>query len=320
MPRPTTRLLGIHPGALGDVILFGHLLTSLRAPGMHITLAADGEKARLLTALGVVDEPVNLNSLPLNELFIDEPAAPSALSLRLPLCTRLISCFAVGNRTARRRLASACCAQRADFLPVRPDVNDRRLLLTVWAERLGLPGPKPVPVKRWSLPAGLRAAAAELLAARGVDATGRFIAMHVGSGSADKCWPIDRFVHLAQRLDLPFVFLTGPVERERLGNEAAASFGEIGALIDNPSLTELAGILAAATAFVGNDSGPTHLAAAVGTAALAIFGPTDPAQFSPQAHVAERVRVMGGRPLEAVTVAEVNAELHRLMVLSRGTA
>jgi ADP-heptose:LPS heptosyltransferase len=63
--------------------------------------------------------------------------------------------------------------------------------------------------------------------------------------------------------------------------------------------------LAAAAAFVGNDSGTTHLAAMLGAPTVAIFGPTDPAVWAP---TGPRVRVLGGGdPTAAVDVAAVRA-------------
>ena len=92
MTEPRMSILAIHPGALGDVILFGHLLAALipsERPGPgnpqssassaagrsipSVTLVAGGEKARLLATAGVVDAAMDFDSLPMHELFSDVP-------------------------------------------------------------------------------------------------------------------------------------------------------------------------------------------------------------------------------------------------------
>jgi len=61
------------------------------------------------------------------------------------------------------------------------------------------------------------------------------------------------------------------------------------------SVDELVSLLSSSNVYIGNDSGPTHLAALMGLPTMAVFGPTDPAVWSPWG---ERVRVFGGRVRE----------------------
>jgi ADP-heptose:LPS heptosyltransferase len=68
------------------------------------------------------------------------------------------------------------------------------------------------------------------------------------------------------------------------------------------NLYELACWLASARVYIGNDSGITHLAAAVGTPVVAIFGATDPAVWAPRG---DRVSVVGGGSLNEITLDEV---------------
>jgi len=69
---------------------------------------------------------------------------------------------------------------------------------------------------------------------------------------------------------------------------------------------------AGAAAYVGNDSGPTHLAAALGTPTVAIFGPTDPVQFAPRGR---SVRVIHAARLEDISAPDVLAALDGLAPL-----
>ena len=73
-------------------------------------------------------------------------------------------------------------------------------------------------------------------------------------------------------------------------------------LIECPELTVLAGILAGASAMLANDSGPAHLAAALGTPTVALFGPTRPEQFAP---LGSRVTVLAADDLCDIPVPDV---------------
>ncbi len=103
------------------------------------------------------------------------------------------------------------------------------------------------------------------------------LALHPYSGSRAKNWPLEKFEALAR---------LGPFEwcHDR--------FDDLGALAD---------WLAGAQAFVGNDSGITHLAAAVGTPVVALFGPTDPRVWAPRG-----ARVIHQQPIESITVEKVH--------------
>lgn len=118
-----------------------------------------------------------------------------------------------------------------------------------------------------------------------------FIAAHPFSGSPRKNWPLQNYLDLASRL--PVRFCVGP-EQDVPG----------AVRIDN--LYDLGCWLASARAYVGNDSGITHLAAAVGVPVVALFGPTDTAVWAPRG---PRVTVICRERLEDIRVEEVIAAL-----------
>jgi ADP-heptose:LPS heptosyltransferase len=99
-----------------------------------------------------------------------------------------------------------------------------------------------------------------------------FAVIHPFSGSPRKNWPLDKFRALARGLErtMPVRWCGG---REDPPLEGAVHIDD---------LYELACWLARAGLYIGNDSGITHLAAAVGTPVLALFGPTDPAVWGPR--------------------------------------
>jgi heptosyltransferase-3 len=107
---------------------------------------------------------------------------------------------------------------------------------------------------------------------------GDFAVIHPFSGGVRKNWSLERYRELARRLAMPVRWCAGSEEKL-----------EDAVRIDN--LYELACWLATARVYIGNDSGITHLAAAVGIPVVAIFGPTDPAVWAPRG---DRARVVSG--------------------------
>jgi lipopolysaccharide heptosyltransferase III len=112
------------------------------------------------------------------------------------------------------------------------------------------------------------------------------VVIHPFSGSAGKNWPIDSYLRLAERLPLPVEWAQERFE----------------------SLLDLAEWIAGARLYIGNDSGISHLAAAVGIPTIAIFGPSDPKIWGP----------MGGQILGNPTIDEVlNAASEQLACVRR---
>ncbi|MFP4052976.1 MAG: glycosyltransferase family 9 protein [Phycisphaerae bacterium] len=294
-------ILAVHPGALGDVVLFGRLLQRLEAP---VTLIAGGQKATLLRELGIVEVALDFDTLPMQELFARTPLQHGRLAGLLGEHRRLISCLGEGDALAGRRLADMCRCESASFLPVRSPEGAEVHLLDIWADLLGLPAfdleaPAPAAAERL-------AAAGRTALARAGHHAGRFVALAPGSGSEVKNWPLECYRRLAGHLRdehaMARVWVLGPVELDRWGETTAERLKADGAVLVCPTPAELAGVLSLASAVVGNDSGTSHLAAMVGTATVALFGPTSARQFRP---VGPRVRVIDRASLDRITAAMV---------------
>jgi heptosyltransferase III len=177
----------------------------------------------------------------------------------------------------------------------------------------------------------------------------RPIAIHPGSGSPSKNWPLDRFAELAARLRAAGsggpLFLLGEAEREagerlremgweceplgdpRRPSTAGRGFAPAHArssratgqdaspprpgrhrvpVLSDCTLLETAEALSACAAYVGNDSGITHLAAALGVPVVALFGPTDPALWGPRGPKVTILRAGSDtRSMEKIGVEEV---------------
>ncbi len=135
------------------------------------------------------------------------------------------------------------------------------------------------------------------------------IVVHPGSGGIDKCWPIERYERLIGVLTergrrvLP---LLGEAEAERWPKDRLDHWArQVGAKVFG-TLQELHDALTGASAYLGNDSGPTHLAAQMGLPTVALFGPTDPTRWTP---IGPAVTVLAPKSPEAMDWLEVDKVL-----------
>ena len=124
-------------------------------------------------------------------------------------------------------------------------------------------------------------------------ACGDFAVIHPFASSPAKRWALERFQELGHRLEtrMPVRWCAGPED-------------DLPGAVRIPDLYELACWLAAARVYVGNDSGIAHLAAAVGTPVVVLFGPTDPAVWAPRG---PRVRVVASAAIDRIGVEDVLA-------------
>jgi len=259
--------LAIHPGALGDVLLAIPALRALRTqhPGRPLVLAAQPRLGHLLASLALIDRAIDFESLGLGALFTAEPGrvGPPALVR----AGRVVCWF--GSRDPLfvdnlRTLApgAVVAAPGADDLPVW-----RHLRRTVGAPVDG--GTASIPVPEAALVAGRQA-----LRDAGWDGVKPFILLHPGAGSVAKRWPVDGFAAVTGALrgagSLAVAVHCGPADVDA----AAALAGVLGPeviVLRAPQLLTLAGALAGAALYLGNDSGVSHLAAAVGAPSVALY-------------------------------------------------
>lgn len=133
-----------------------------------------------------------------------------------------------------------------------------------------------------------RVRAASLLEEVGMNRATRLVAVHPGAGAYSKAriWPAERFAEVARDLieghDAQVIIVGGPDEVE-----AATTLEH---LVDSPAIHSLAGkttvhetaaLIERCSLFVGNDSGPMHIAVAVGTPVVAVFGPSNKEAWGP---------------------------------------
>lgn len=253
------RVLFVRRGALGDTLLVTAVLRALRrrSPAGKLHFAGVLEIAQLLVHVGLADVALSREAL---ATWSPERAAP-----QLAGYTHVIADDPVFAAVAPAGVA----VQTYD-----PRPRDQRALPLQIAEQLGLS--LQWPQDHWlELPA--RAASPAVAAARDT------LLLAPGSGAVAKNWPAAHWQELAatmQRQGMPIGVLLGPVERER-DDPRRWPWPVPVAFVESSDAIDLAHALAAARAFVGNDSGPSHLAAMLAVPTLALFGGGEPRVFAP---------------------------------------
>ena len=130
------------------------------------------------------------------------------------------------------------------------------------------------------------------------------IVIHPGSGAARKCWPVEGFVELAtslKREGRTVKFVVGETELEQWPADRVEQLRRVGEILQPPSYLDLLNAIHSAGTFIGNDTGPTHLAAITGVKTVALFG-SDPTRWAP---IGPQVTIVQAESIDAITVDQV---------------
>ena len=301
--RSVVRTLIFHDGALGDVLLSLPCITAIGKHPASLEVVCRDDVGRLLKASGVVHSAYSSDS----NLFSPWYAGRLDNAARELLgCYGRVFVFTLREGSDLAKNIARTVPDTRVIITV-PPADDRthvaEFRLMQLQDALCHDGPV-----RLSVSPDLRRQAREVLTRAGHDGQKRLIVLHPGSGGKRKCWPLERYFELAERVAETsgafILFLTGFAEelliRERIEGFVRARTGR--AHVADSDLTTVAGILAQCGLFAGNDSGISHLAAAVGAPVVALFGPTDPALWRP---CGETVRVVAARTMEGISVEAV---------------
>ena len=300
MTNEVRSILVFRAGALGDLLLAGPALLRLRNafPDVCITLVARTAYSELFLHTLQPLELLELGSSRFSPLFLEDALLPEELSTFIRSFDLVVSWLGPSHEPFAKNLLRAG-ARRLLATPAFPDENSPALPgstphaadhLLVSLAPLGLAAARePLELR---LPPYNAQTCDHLLTDCGVNVTDAILAVHPGSGGLSKCWPVEHFVHVADSLarvrKMQVLWLVGPAELEHPERFCTGLPGSFVVMASVPILM-LAGVIQRARIYLGNDSGVTHLAAAVGTPTLALFGPTSPDVWAPRA---DRVAVL----------------------------
>lgn len=288
------RVLIIRSGAVGDLILTLPVLSALqkRYGALSVDMMGNPARLALLKQCGYVDNVLSIDSRDMTPLFVENAPlnGPSLQNLRSYDAIVSFLPDSTGVFEENLRGIAACPVLPGQAHPG-TDHPERRIHMTHVLMKALVPlGVDPVA----EAPKLQTPACAEPELAQTPFTDRRLIAVHPGSGGTNKCWPAERYADLIDALDdrgYEPVVTFGPADdgaRSRIVPRIKARNVRIAV---NPSLVDLALLLSRCQGMVGNDSGITHLAAALGTPVIALFGPTDPAVWGPRG---KRVRILWG--------------------------
>jgi glycosyl transferase family 9 (putative heptosyltransferase) len=302
------RVVVLFPGALGDFLLALPTLRALRArhAGADFIVVVSSPLCGLAVAAGMADVAVSLDGADSARLFAGD-RLPRWLDGR-PV---VYSWLGADDELFRARVATVAASVRFFRVERGPGTVHAA---AAYARAVG------VAVDPASLAGAARIEPPPSSAATALFADLRdpVLAIHPGAGSRAKRWDVAGFVQVAQWWRArggAVVAIAGPAE----GDEAPV----LGApeVRDWP-LPDLAAVLARATLYLGNDSGVSHLAAAVETPGVVLFGPTDAHRWRPLGGalvvLGARARAPDGLRLSALPATRVVAACRRRFTLTRG--
>jgi ADP-heptose:LPS heptosyltransferase len=279
---PNPRILCIHQGALGDLILALPAIKALREALQPAELAIMGHPWTLPLFQGhpYADTITDVNRAEMAFLFQEGINLPPSLQAYLGGFDAAF-CFGLSATLAENLQQGGI---RSVFLlhPF-PDggghVTDHHIRSLT---HLGIDAPYSSP--RVFLEEEERKEAEGFFRKKGWEPNG-IIVLHPGAGSRKKAWPPHHFAALGRalaRASKRLLIIQGPADEECVREVLRGLDGVPYLVARDLPLRELAALVSCASCFIGNDSGCSHLAAALGVPTVALFGPTDPQIWAPR--------------------------------------
>lgn len=176
-------------------------------------------------------------------------------------------------------------------------------------------------LKRWP---AIQSAAAQMLnsiQSRGlsIKRSSDAIVIHPGAGKPEKCWPAEKFVKLAEQLNRDgktVRMLLGEVELEKWPAGAIQAVASAGQLRKPATYLDLLAEISQASVFIGNDSGPGHLAGVIGVPSIALFG-SSAYRWQP---LGPAVRVIEKDAISKISVNDVHALISEMLTSQKPAA
>jgi heptosyltransferase-3 len=301
------RVLLIRLRSIGDTVLMTPCLEALKAwrPAVSITVLSEPLSAPILEDHPLVDRLIVSNESLYSRAGLVSRLRRERFDLAFNMHGGTTATIMAGLSGARHAIGYGDY-RHAWMLTARAPAPDRilgrgrihsveqQLALLHWS---GVPWPQARPRLSLAVSKGSEASAREKL-----KAGGSFALIMPGAAFESKRWAASGFAavadHLSERWNLPCVVVAGPGQ-QRLAREVAEATRSNARLLGGLSLKELVAVISLARVFVGNDSGPMHIAAALRRPLAAIFGSSDSSVWHPWTD--SPYRVVEGRGDQAVT-------------------
>jgi heptosyltransferase-3 len=301
------KILVIRGGAIGDFILTLPVLAALRQqfPRVQLEVLGYPHIAQLALAGGLAGRVRSIEARPLAGFFARGGELAEDLADYFSEFDLIISYLYDPDSIFKTNVGRVT---RAQFIegPHRPDENAELHATEVFLK----------PLERLAIFDADATPRLEVVRAfETTAASGRWLAVHPGSGSESKNWPEDKWAELLATLmettTLKLLLVGGEAERESLERLSHALPATRLKLMKSAPLPELAQWLASCVAFIGHDSGISHLAAAVGTRSLILWGETIEAVWRPRGREMMILRDSNG--LKQLSVPVVLHHLEQLL-------
>jgi ADP-heptose:LPS heptosyltransferase len=283
-------ILVIHQGALGDFILALPALETLRKAFPHAKSAIMGYPRilELVEKRFYAEEILSIDQKGMASFFVREGSLDFTLSQFFNTFDLIVVFGKDGEGAVIKNLRRVCQGRILHINSSPPwdeKVHLADHLLKQFAQH-GFPASELNP--KLHLEESDREWARDFWKSKGVsmEERSKVIVLHPGSGSKKKVWPLERFLNLAHTLQghlgSKILIVLGPAE----GPEAQEAFEGVKStefiLVKGLRLLQLASVMEGCWFFIGNDSGISHMAAALGLPTIVIFGPTDQSVWSPR--------------------------------------
>jgi len=257
-------ILVIRPGAIGDALLSFPTLHALRAKygAKRITFVSNASVLSLAQAWKLADEVADFEQTCWSELFSTTGVRDAELRAMLAATDMAICWLSDSDHLVEKNLRQAG-VKKIITAPGRPPEHSFAHVAEYLASTVKIPAKQ---VRAWH----------PTLA--GAPKAGRTVAIHPGSGSERKNWPLASFVEIIKSLwqeKYEVLLLAGAAEEQMLAylqKHLAPPPGLYRTLVNAP-LLEIVQQLRRCRGYLGNDSGITHLAAMLGVPIVALFGP-----------------------------------------------
>ncbi|MEQ1793347.1 MAG: glycosyltransferase family 9 protein, partial [Nitrospira sp.] len=285
------RILLIKPSSLGDIVHAMPVVAAFkqRWPSAHLTWLVKRQWAEIVQRIDGVDAvwPVDptLMSWVRQALALRAQRFDLVVDLQGLLRSALVGRMAGGAHLvglANGREGSPWLySQRVPVPTAEVHAVDRYLLVSA-----ALDAPvASAPQFRFRLPSQDVTALRDLFRRKGIDVDAPWVAMNVSARWETKRWPVASFAAVATQLAArgigPLVVIGGPDEREASAQMRSMATCPVVDLTGETPIGLLPALLSKACTLITNDSGPMHVAAAVGTPVVSIFGPTSAVRTGP---------------------------------------